>query len=158
VYALKSVFNVLVTVLLLPPRCVAVFLCCNASAAAFHLRAIDLFIVSDESGAAVAEVIEVVEQVSQVVAGEEGMPANDPAGSFQELKYAKVATVDAAAEYVPYEPVGYQVYRGTDPAQAVEGMSSDQFFDSAYTPILQSVISRVVMTKAQFWTAFWPDV
>lgn len=70
------------------------------------------------------------------------MPANDPAGSFQELKYAKVATVDAAAEYVPYELVGYPVYRGTDPA--VEGNSSDQFFDSAYTPILQSMISRVV--------------
>ena len=50
VYALKSVFNVLVTVLILPPRCVAVFLCCNASAAAFHLRAIDLVLVSDESG------------------------------------------------------------------------------------------------------------
>ena len=72
------------------------------------------------------------------------MPANDPAGSFQELKYAKVATVDAAAKYVPYELVGYPVYRGTDPAQAVEGNSSDQFFDSAYTPILQSMISRVV--------------
>lgn len=49
-----------------------------------------------------------------------------------------MATVDAAAEYVPYEPVRYPVYRGTDPAQAVEGMSSDQFFDSA------SMISRVV--------------
>jgi len=94
--------------------------------------------------AAVAEVIEVVEQVSQVVAGEEGTPANDPAGAFQELKYAKVATVDAAAEYVPYEPVDYLVYRETDPAQAVEGVSPDQFFDSAYTPILQNMISHVV--------------
>ena len=46
-YALKSVFNVLVTALILPRRCVAVFLCCNASAAASHLRAIDLFLVSD---------------------------------------------------------------------------------------------------------------
>lgn len=46
-YALKSVFNVLVTVLIVPRRSVAVFLCCNASAAAFHLRAIDLFLVSD---------------------------------------------------------------------------------------------------------------
>ncbi|XBG31928.1 DUF3320 domain-containing protein [Pseudomonas sp. 13.2] len=94
--------------------------------------------------AAVAEVIEVVEQVSQVVAGEEGGPANDPAGAFQELKYAKVATVDAAAEYVPYAPVDYPVYRETDPAQAVEGVSPDQFFESAYTPILQDMISHVV--------------
>lgn len=97
-----------------------------------------------KADAAVAEVIEVVEQISQVVANEEGIPANDPAGAFQELKYAKVATVDAAAEYVPYAPVDYPVYQETDPAQAVVGVSPDQFFESAYTPILQDMISHVV--------------
>ncbi|MNJ07471.1 hypothetical protein D3C77_15690 [compost metagenome] len=55
-----------------------------------------------------------------------------------------MATVDAAAEYVPYAPVDYPVYRETDPAQAVEGVSPDQFFESAYTPILQDMISHVV--------------
>lgn len=94
---------------------------------------------------AVAEVIEVVEQVTQVVTGEEGMPvANDPAGAFQEQKYAKVATVDAVPEYVAYEPMDYPIYRETDPAQAVQGVNPEQFFEAAYTPVLQSMIAHVV--------------
>ncbi|MBH3459263.1 DUF3320 domain-containing protein [Pseudomonas putida] len=98
-----------------------------------------------KADAAVAEVIEVVEQVSQVVTGEEGMPvANDPAGAFQEQKYAKVATIDAVPKYVAYEPVDYPIYRETDPAQAVEGVYPDQFFEAAYTPVLQSMIAHVV--------------
>ncbi|WP_367616011.1 MULTISPECIES: DUF3320 domain-containing protein [Pseudomonas] len=70
--------------------------------------------------------------------------ANDPAGAFQELKYAKVATVEAAAEYVAYVSADYPVYRETDPTHAVDGVSPDQFFDTAYTPILQSMIAHVV--------------
>ncbi|MNO96701.1 hypothetical protein D3C76_883800 [compost metagenome] len=98
-----------------------------------------------KADAAVAEVIEVVEQVSQVVTDEEGKPvANDPAGAFQELKYAKVATVEAVPEYVAYEPLDNPVYRETDPAQAVEGVNPDQFFEAAYTPVLQSMIAHVV--------------
>ncbi|WP_409265120.1 DUF3320 domain-containing protein [Pseudomonas sp. KCJK8521] len=98
-----------------------------------------------KSDAAVAEVIEVVEQVSQVITGEQGIHvANDPAGAFQELKYATVATVDAAPEYLAYVPADYPVYRETDPSQAVDGVSPDQFFDAAYTPILQSMIAHVV--------------
>lgn len=98
-----------------------------------------------KTDAAVAEVIELVEQVSQVITGEEGIPvANDPTGALQEIKYAKVATVEAAAEYVAYVPADYPVYRETDPTQAVDGVSPDQFFDAAYTPILQSMIAHVV--------------
>lgn len=70
--------------------------------------------------------------------------ANDPAGAFQEQKYAKVATVDAVPKYVAYEPLDYPIYRETDPAQAVEGVNPDQFFEAAYTPVLQSMIAHVV--------------
>ncbi len=98
-----------------------------------------------DADAAAVELIEVAEQVSQVVSDDEGISvANDPAGAFQELKYAKVAAVDTLPEFSAYEPVDYPVYRETDPAQAVEGINPDQFFEAAYTSVLQSMISHVV--------------
>ncbi|MGF6099276.1 DUF3320 domain-containing protein [Pseudomonas sp. 18175] len=96
-----------------------------------------------KADAAVAEVIEIVEQVSQVVW--EGAPvASDHAGGFQELQYAKVSTVEAQTQHVAYESVNVPVYRETDPAQAVENVNPDLFFESAYTPLLQKMISHVV--------------
>ncbi|MFJ4192457.1 DUF3320 domain-containing protein [Pseudomonas sp. NPDC089534] len=98
-----------------------------------------------KADAAVAEVIELVEQVQQVVPAEETVSvANDPSGGFQELQYAKAAVVDVVPEYVAHKPADYPVYRETDPAQAVEGVSPDHFFDAAYTPTLQSMITHVI--------------
>lgn len=96
-----------------------------------------------KADAAIAEVIEIAEQVSQVVL--DGTPiANVPAGRFQELQYAKVSAVEATTQHVAYEPVSIPVYRETDPAQAVENVNPGLFFETAYTPLLQSMISHVV--------------
>lgn len=98
-----------------------------------------------KTDAAVAEMIEIVEQASQVKSGEVDIPvANDPSGAFPEQKYANVSNVDSVADYVAYEPVGYSVYRETDPSQAVEDVSPDQFFEEAYTSTLQSMITHVI--------------
>ena len=98
-----------------------------------------------KADAAVAEVIEIAEQVSQVVLGEEGTPvANDPALGMPELKYARVSDVEATTEYLAYEPLSYLVYRETDPALAVENVNPDLFFETEYTPLLQSMIAHVV--------------
>lgn len=95
--------------------------------------------------AAVAEVIEVVEQVTSVMTEEEGSQvANDPAGAFAELKYAKVATAVGPLEYVAYEPTNYFIYREAEPALVVEGVNPDVFYDDSYTPILQNMIRHVV--------------
>ncbi|MBD8568351.1 DUF3320 domain-containing protein [Pseudomonas syringae] len=98
-----------------------------------------------KADAAVAEVIEIAEQVGQVVLGEEGTPvANDPTLGMPELKYARAADIEDTNKYVAYEPVSYLVYRETDPAQAVDNVNPDLFFETEYTPLLQSMIAHVV--------------
>ncbi|WP_236267804.1 DUF3320 domain-containing protein [Pseudomonas simiae] len=55
-----------------------------------------------------------------------------------------MSDVEATTEYLAYEPLSYLVYRETDPALAVENVNPDLFFETEYTPLLQSMIAHVV--------------
>ncbi|MFP3443590.1 MULTISPECIES: DUF3320 domain-containing protein [Pseudomonas] len=94
--------------------------------------------------AAMAEVIEVVDQVA-VVASTSVAEANDPSGAMPELKYARAAAAQAAEDTViPYVPVEHLVYKEADPAEAVEAVDPDRFFEPSYTATLEQMIAHVV--------------
>lgn len=93
--------------------------------------------------AAMAEVIEVVDQVANV-ASPSGAEANDPSGALPELKYAGAAAQALKVAVIPYVPVEHLVYKEADPAEAVEGIDPDRFFEASYTATLEQMIAHVV--------------
>ncbi|QKZ04050.1 DUF3320 domain-containing protein [Pseudomonas eucalypticola] len=100
--------------------------------------------------AAVAEAIAIADEVGQVLAPDVQAPgANDPDGALPQLLYAGAAapapaSAAALAPALHALTVARPVYREVDPAQAVDSVDPDRFFDAGYTPVLEQMITYVI--------------